>query len=72
MNTAYKMEHYLIFCILIIGVCGQEESTEAISRCTTKELEEFSKEYESCHQRALETIRSKQKIETLKKGTLLR
>ena len=62
----------LIFIMVLIGINCQEETTEAISRCTSKELEEFSKEYESCHQRALETIRSKQKIETLKKGTLLR
>ena len=63
------MDQLVIFCIFfVIGVKCNEE---VVSRCTTKELEEFSKEYEACHQRALETIRSKQKIEILK-GTLLR
>ena len=61
---------YFIFMTGIIGITGTD--TDSDSRCTIKELEEFSKEYESCHQRALETIRSKQKIETLKKSTLLR
>ena len=69
------MDQLLIFCILFLtGVvqCIEEATQEsAVSRCTTKELEEFSKEYEACHQRALETIRSKQKIQILK-GTLLR
>ena len=61
---------YFIFMTGIISITGTD--TDSDSRCTIKELEEFSKEYESCHQRALETIRSKQKIETLKKSTLLR
>ena len=68
------MDQLLIFCLLMGSVYGLEESattSEVVSRCTAKELEEFSKEYEACHQRALETIRSKQKIQILK-GTLLR
>ena len=46
-----------------------EEATTTISaRCTPKELEEFSLEYEQCHSRALETIRSNQQLEILKKS----
>ena len=38
------------------------------SRCTIKELKEFSEEYEACHQRALATIRSQRKIQVLTKA----
>ena len=65
------MDQLLIFCILFLTGVVQCIEESAVSRCTTKELEEFSKEYEACHQRALETIRSTQKIQILK-GTLLR
>ena len=56
----------IISVLLVCCCCSGEETTEVI-RCTEKELEQFSQEYEQCHSRALSQLQAERpKLESLK------
>jgi uncharacterized protein YycO len=65
---------YSLVLIIILALASEalmsakaEEVTTANTRCTAKELEQFSSEYENCHHKSLDTIRTNQHIEILQK-----
>ena len=49
---------FIIFVIVLQLITADDSNT----RCTAKELKQFSEEYETCHQRALETIKSNTQV----------
>lgn len=64
----------LAFMASTTSVHCQDETTEAaIStgniRCTSEELEQFSEEYETCHHKAYEAIKSQHQLGLLLKKT---
>lgn len=63
------MKLFIFLCLTLASYISEVTSFEDIpdTKCTAKELEEFSQEYETCHTRALQAVKA-DRLQILKKS----